>query len=128
MVHKQNYSARRELNRQNRLATGILSERFPNVSGIVIHMTYYQKAVNQLLMLRTVHILPTDPAYFNMECVIKGCIEGGFDLTSVISSMVKTRKKVGKGTLVCCAKTDTLAPDHASISYEIEIQYHKKSR
>jgi hypothetical protein len=128
MVHKQNYSARRELNRQNRLATGTLSERFPNVSEIVIHMTYYQKAVNQLLMLRTVHVLPVDSAYFNMECVIKGCVEGGFDLTSVISSMVKARKKVGKGTLVCCGKTDTLAPDHASICYEIEIQYHKKSR
>ncbi len=117
-----------ELNRQNRLASGLLSERFPGVSGIVIQMTYFQKGANPVLMLRTINILPSDAAFFNMECVIKGCGGGGFDLTKVIANMVKARKKVGKGKLFCCGKIDERALDHASVEYEIGIQYGKRSR
>ena len=128
MPSKQNYMSRMELNKQNRLATGLLSERFPEVSGMVINMTYYQKGVNPVLMLRTINVLPSDSAYFNMECLIKGCVDGGFDLTPAIKSMVKNRKRVGRGRLVCGGKTDTRASDHASVEYEITIQYSRKSR
>jgi len=128
MTSKQNYMARMELNRQNRLATGLLSERFPEVSGILINMTYYQKGANPVLMLRTIHVRPSDSAYFNMDCLIKGCVDGGFDLTSVIKKMVKDRKKTGKGKLVCHGKTDADSLNHASIEYDIEIQFGKKSR
>lgn len=128
MAHKQNYTTQAELNRQNRLAAGLLSERYPGVSGIVIQMTYFQKGANPVLMLRTINILPTDAAFFNMECVIKGCDGGGFDLTKIIAKMVKTRKKVVKGKLSCCGKVDARALDHASVEYEIGIKYGKKSR
>lgn len=128
MAHKQNYTTQAELNRQNRLASGLLSERFPGVSGIVIQMTYFQKGANPVLMLRTINILPKDAAFFNMECVIKGCDGGGFDLTKIIANMVKAHKKIGKGKLVCRGKIDTRALDHASVEYEIGIQYSKKSR
>lgn len=128
MPNKQNYMARMELHRQNKLATGLLSERFPEVAGIVFHLTYYQKEANPVLMLRTINVLPTDSAYFNMECLIKGCVDGGFNLTSVIKDMVKSRKKIARGMLSCSGKTDTNVPDHASVEYEITIQYNKKSR
>ena len=128
MTSKQNYMARMELNRQNRLAMGLLSERFPQVSGILINMTYYQKGANPVLMLRTIHVQPSDSAYFNMDCLIKGCVDGGFDLTSIIGKMVKARKKTAKGKLVCRGKIDTNPLDHASVDYEIEIHYSKKSR
>jgi hypothetical protein len=128
MTSKQNYMARMELNRQNRLAMGLLSERFPQVSGILINMTYYQKGANPVLMLRTIHVQPPDSAYFNMDCLIKGCVDGGFDLTSAIKNMVKARKKTAKGKLVCRGKTDTSSVDHASVEYEIEMRYNKKKR
>lgn len=128
MTSKQNYMARMELNRQNRLATGLLSERFPQVSSILINMTYYQKGVNPVLMLRTIHVQPSDSAYFNMDCLIKGCVDGGFDLTSAIKNMVKARKKTAKGKLICRGKTDTSAAEHASVEYEIEMRYNRKSR
>jgi len=117
-----------EQNKQNRLASGLLSERFPNVSGIVIQMTYYQRGVNPVLMLRTINVHPTDSAYFNMACLIKDCVGGGFDLTPVIAEMVKAHKKAGKGKMVCRGKTDAGVSDHASVAYEISIQYVKKSR
>src|SRR6266508_3764195 len=104
MAHKQNYTALAELNRQKKLAAGLLLERFPSVSSIVIQMTYFQKGPNPVLMLRIVNILPKDAAFFNMECVIRGCDGGGFDLTSVMADMVKAHRKVAKGKLSCCGK------------------------
>ncbi len=125
MTNKQNHLTRMETNKQNRLAAGLLSERFPEVSGIVINMTYYQKGSDSVLMLRTVNVIPSDSAYFNMECMTKGCVDGGYDLTKIIAKMVKARKKVSRGKLVCCGKTDSPSSDHASIDYEIGIEYRK---
>ncbi|MBI5025447.1 MAG: hypothetical protein HZC12_01725 [Nitrospirae bacterium] len=125
MTKRNNYAAKVALKRQSRFAAGLVSDRFPKVSGIVIHMTYYQKGANPVLMLRTVNIFPASYAYFKMDCMIKGCDGGGFDLTFVIADMVKTHKKVKKGALVCRGKTDTHSSDHASIEYDIAIKYNK---
>lgn len=125
MTNRNNYATKMALKRQNRFAAGLVSERFPHVSGIVIHMTYYQKGPNPVLMLRTVNMFPASYAYFKMDCVIKGCDGGGFDLTSVVDDMVKTHKKLKKGALVCRGKIDALASDHASIEYDISIKYNK---
>jgi hypothetical protein len=58
-----------------------------------------------------------------MDCMIKGCVDGGFDLTSVIAKMIKNRKKSEKGKLTCNGKSDTLSSDHASVTYQISIKY-----
>ena len=123
MTQKQGYLAKLELNKKNRLASGLVSEKFPNVSEMVIHMTYFQKASELILMERTVNVTPNDFAYFNMECMMKECLNGGFELGSVISNLVKKRKKTAQGKLVCSGKGDFLSSGHASISYEISIKY-----
>jgi len=114
-----------EQSKQRKLEAGLISERFPGVSDIVVRMTYYHRGANPVLMVRTVNFWPSQHAYFNMDCMIKGCLDGGFDLTSVIKRMVKNHKKAEKGKLICNGKSDTLAPDHASIAYEITIRYGK---
>ena len=117
-----------ELNKQRMLAAGLVSECFPEVSDIVVHMTYYQQAINPVLMVRTVNFWPSRHAYFNMDCMIKGCNDGGFDLTSVVSDMVKNHKKSEKGKLLCKGNTDTPTPNHASIAYQITVKYNKISQ
>lgn len=112
-----------EQNKKSRLESGLLSERFPRVRTILIRMTYYQEGFNPVLMLRTVHMLPKDPAYFNMECIIKGCENGGFDLTRIVAGMVKENKKVARGRLRCNGKADSLTSTHAHVDYEIGIEY-----
>ena len=128
MANRHNYALKMELKKQNNVAAGLVSDRFPAVSGMVIQMTYYRKGVNPVLMLRTINVLPTSYAYFKMDCMIKGCDGGGFDLTSIVADMVKTHKKVKKGALVCCGKVDTLEDDHARIEYETVIQYKSASK
>ena len=124
-MNRRDYVAKRELKNQNNIAAGLVSEQFPSVSGMVIHMTYYRKAVIPLLMVRTLNIFPTSYAYFKMDCMIKDCNGGGFDLTSAVAGMVQAHKKEGQGTLICRGITDAVGSDHASIEYKAVIQYRK---
>ena len=124
IANRNHYAAKMELKKQNMCSAGLISVRYPSVSGIVIHMTYYQKTANHVLMVRTVNIFPTSFAYFNMDCLVKGCEGGGFDLTAPVASMVKGRKKTQKGKLDCSGKLDAIDADHASVHYEIVIEYN----
>jgi hypothetical protein len=127
MAHKQNQFAKMDLKKQQRVAAGLVSDRFPEIRDMVIYMTYLRKGLNPVLMLRTVNISPTAYAYFNMDCMIKGCVDGGFDLTPVITEMVKKHQKLKKGNLECCGKNAELGSDHANIAYEVTITFNKKS-
>lgn len=126
MAHRQNYLTKIEQKKEDKIAAGLVSEHYPQVSGMVIHMTYYQKASNPVLMLRTVNFFPTSYAYFHMACMIKGCVDGGFDLTSIVDNLIRNHKRSAKGKMVCSGEGDSLSPDHAHISYEIRIHYKNK--
>jgi hypothetical protein len=126
MAHRQDHIKKMEQKKQARVAAGLMSDRFPKVSGIVIHMTYFHKAENPVLMERTVNFFPTSNAYFNMECMIKGCEDGGFDLTRIVKKQIKDKKKVLKGKMVCKGKNGENSSEHSSIAYEINVKYNKK--
>ncbi len=128
MIQRQDHLKKMELKKQMRQEAGLVSERFPRVAGMVIHMTYYHKAENPLLMQRTVNVFPSSYAYFNMECMTKGCEGGGYDLKSVIRKNIKLQKKSFKGKMVCKGKNGEKASDHANITYEISVKYSKKKR
>ena len=126
MAQRQDYIKKMELKKQARLKAGLLSEKYPNVSGIVLLMTYYHSAENRILMERTVNVFPSSYAYFLMECMIKTCEEGGFDLTKIIAKTIKQKKKVVRGEMSCKGKIDKEPRDHANISYEINIKYGRR--
>src|SRR5574340_615560 len=101
MTQRQNFALKKELLKEKKSAAGLVSERFPEVSGMVIQMTYIRTGSNPVLMLRTLNIFPTAYAYFNMDCMISGCTNGGFDLSPVIKEMVNKHSGMKKGTLAC---------------------------
>ncbi len=111
---------------QLRIDAGLLSDRFPGVSIINISMTYYQKGINPVLMKRTVNVYPTSYAYFNMECMTKGCVDGGFDLDRIISNLIRGHKESGEGELVCDG--NNISSGHAKIDYKVTIQYSSSAR
>ncbi len=125
MTSRQNHLARLELIQKSKIAAGLVSERFPGVSSIVFRMTYHLGAANPILMERTLNFLPTDYAYFRLECMKEECTNGGFDLAPVVSDLVKSRKKTSKGRAMCHGKNTALTPGHASITYEVSVQYGK---
>lgn len=128
MPTKQNYLKKSELQNQKKQKAGLLSEKYPTVSGIVINMTYYHNVANRVLMERMVNFFPSSHAYFNMECMIKGCENGGFDLTRLIANQIKKHKKVLKGKMDCKGRNGTLAANHSSVSYEVNIKYNRRRK
>ena len=126
MAQRHNYAEKIDLLKKKKLAAGLVSDRFPVVRDIVIKMTYYRKGLNPVIMLRTVNVSPSTYAYFTMDCMISGCNDGGFNLTPVITEMIKKRSKQKKGTLICKGKNPDLPHDHAHIDYDITITFIKK--
>lgn len=128
MAQREDYLKKVELKNKAKLDAGLVSERFPHVSGIKIRMTYYHNSENPILMERTVNVFPTSPAYFNMDCMIRGCDTGGFELTPIVSKQIKQKKKQAKGKMVCKGKVNEHSVDHAHISYEISVAYKRRSK
>ncbi|MCL4491740.1 MAG: hypothetical protein M1510_07550 [Nitrospirae bacterium] len=125
MTNKQKNAAKMK-RMQNKIDAGILSDRFPGVSSIVIHMKYFHRGMNHAIMERTVNFFPGSYAYFHMECMSKGCVEGGFDLDWAIAQLVRNRRESGEGKLVCDG--ENTYSDHSKVDYKITIDYGGPAR
>ena len=128
MSSNQSYKEKLETKKNAIIASGRVCERLPDVSSIVFRMTYYQRTAGPVLMTRTVNFVPTDYACFHMDCTREECRNGGFDLTPVVTSLVKSRKKSVKGNISCRGKSDSLRFGHASIAYEVSVEYNKRTK
>ena len=104
---------------EQKRAAGSVATHFPEVANIVMNMTYNQKGAKSIL--RTFNFTPGSYAFFIVNCLRKDCIDGGFDLTQVITTMIRNRRAEVKGSL-SCAGTDS-STNHSDIVYEVAIQY-----
>jgi len=109
---------KQELMRQRRDA-GPVSAVYPEVSSIVMNMTYNQKGARSIL--RTFCYSPDSYAFFVVNCLNKECVDGGFDLTHVVNEMIKNRRAEARGT-ICCEGTDP-SDNHSDIAYEVAVEY-----
>jgi len=125
MNHRQSYKQKKEQERIALAALGLVSERYSAVSKIEFCMTYYTRGVNSVLMTRTLSFSPIDYAGFHMKCMEEGCTGGGFDLAPVVAGLATSRKKTTKGKVFCHGVNHTFG--HASLAYEVNIQYHKQA-
>ncbi len=114
---------RREQRAQMDLEAGLVSENFPIVSKITLVLTYYHVGAMPVLMVRTINYRPDSVANFKISCAIPGCESGGFDLTKVIAVVVKGHKNTLKGKLACKGKNESFGKNHASIDYDISVEY-----
>jgi hypothetical protein len=121
MTNRGKNTARLE-KKQQRLDAGLISEHFPEISDIVVQMTYCQKGMNPIHVFRTVNFQPDSHAYFNMACLDKDCVDGGFDLNHVLTMMIRGRRVSGEGKIECNGNSPS--SDHSSIDYKITIRYN----
>jgi hypothetical protein len=105
--------------KQERINSGFTSKHFPEVASIIVNMTYNQrggKSVHRIL-----NFYPSSYAFFRVDCLSDDCVDGGFDLTQIVSAMIRNHSAVSKGDLAC---TDNgPRPGHSNIVYDIVIQY-----
>lgn len=74
-------------------------------------------------MIRTVNFASSDYAYFNMACMGRTCMNGGFDLTQEIDDLVKTHEDFRQGRMHCNGVDNNPASCSAMIDYVISIFY-----
>ena len=118
-----NYSmkkAAREEKQQRKLDAGFVEAQFPEVAGIIISMIYNQRGI-QRSMSRVVNFFPGSYALFRIECLNKECVDGGFDLSQVITGMIRNHKEASKGDLIC--EGNSTSASHSTIAYDVAIQY-----
>jgi hypothetical protein len=106
--------------RQRKLDAGFVDAQFPEVAGIVVNMIYNQRGIQKSLP-RVVNFFPGSYALFRIDCLKKECIDGGFDLTQVITGMIRNRRVASKGEISC--EGDGPSADHSTIAYEVAIKY-----
>ena len=125
MQRRQTYKEKLEQEKAILVAAGLISERHAGISSIEFRMTYYRRSgLNSVLMKRTLSFSSTDYAGFHLKCMEEGCEDGGFDLAPVVAGLAKSGKKSATGKIYCHGKNH--AHGHASIAYEVNIQYSKQ--
>lgn len=128
MLRRQSYLDKQERKKNAMIAAGLVSERYPDVLSIAFQITYYQKTSVPVLMTRTVNFLPGNYASFHLDCMREECSNGGFDLTPIVAGLVKDRKRSARGNITCRGKDAVLRHGHASISYEVKIEYSRRPK
>ncbi|HMK59900.1 MAG TPA: hypothetical protein VK452_01985 [Dissulfurispiraceae bacterium] len=119
MSRKVKMTAAKAEKRQQKIDADILSDVFPKVKHISINMTYNQTGVLEPLS-RAINYYPGSAAIFRMHCLCSDCVEGGFEFSKIIKSMVKARKTVLKGKIGCDSCS---SPECADVSYIIQVKY-----
>jgi hypothetical protein len=113
-------SAARVERQQQKLDAGFVAARFPEVANIAITMTYNQRGTQQSLS-RVVQFFPDSYALFKIDCLTRECVDGGFDLTQVITGMIRSRRDTATGALSC--EGEGPSANHSTIAYEVAIRY-----
>ena len=117
-LYRARHDAWEERNRQI-LEAGLLSERFPEVSSIVVTMQY--TGGRSSAVQRTLSFYPGNPAFFKISSMGEGRDEEGLDLTYFIHRMVRSHEKSGKGAFTGRHK-DPMVGDQ-SVDYQVAITY-----
>ncbi len=105
---------------QQRLDAGFVATHFPEVASIAISMIYNQREIAKSLP-RIVNFFPGSCALFRIDCLNKNCVDGGFDLSHIITTMIGNHREAAKGDLSCEGNGPSVG--HSAIAYEVAIQY-----
>jgi len=109
---------------QRKEDSGLISRRFPEVASIVVDMEHHRKGIDAILLLRTLYYSSDSHAYFHVECLNQDCSDcsDGFDLESVVASMIRGRTSTRHGALDC--EGHGIMSSHVNITYKVTIQYN----
>lgn len=127
-MRRQNFAAKKMEKDEKMKEAGLLSERFPNVSDIVIRMNYNRDSSSSFSLARTLNYYPYSYAYFKIDCIIKNCEFGNIDFTSLIGKMVKNKKKSEKGSETFEINGDVFIFGDMKVSYTVNINYNNKRK
>jgi len=116
------YSRRKEAWEERKrqiLAAGLMSDRFPDVSSIVVTMDYSRGSFSSVH--RTMNFYPGSHAFFKISSLGDECDEDGLDLTRFIHRMIGSHESSAKGEFNAGRKDSAIV--HPIVGYEVAITY-----
>ena len=126
-IMKNNVNSRKNAARlesqQRKLDAALIETLFPEVEGIVVNMTYKRQGVLKSFT-RVINFFPGSYALFRINCLNRECVDGGYDLTKVITGMIRNRSKAARGDLSCEGSCPSVSN---SIVYNVAIKYRRNS-
>lgn len=124
MTYREKCDAKLERMQQKEDA-GLISHRFPGVASIVVDMEHHKKGIDAILLLRTLYFSSDSHAYFHVECLNRDCKDcsDGFDLESVVDSMIRSHIETRHGALDC--EGHGLTSSRVNIDYKVTIEYNQ---
>lgn len=105
----------------------VIKSSFPQVQEINIDLNFNYDESYKKNLKKTLN--PTDKAFFQIECINKDCVYGGFNLTSDIYGMISKKQTKHNGHQICNGYQDYeryKAKNYhclCRLDYEIEIKY-----
>jgi len=118
MIHSRQAAARLARIEEEREA-GTLAVRYPEVEKIIVRMTHWQHGIKSIVRNRW--FFPSSFAVFKMSCLSRDCVDGGFDMSRIITEMIRSRSRARTGELDCEGNESKACPAH--VAYEIAIAY-----
>jgi hypothetical protein len=106
---------------------GSLRERFPAVEQVIVEMTFTDVRKMGVYSAQMRSFSSAAKAFFSIPCPRTLCLDGGFDLDSLIVALLETRRGSAAGTLECAGWVDPARSEHAhcllQLNYRIEVHY-----
>ena len=109
----------------DRQGAGLISQRFPEVSDIVIDMEHNRDGISTMYLLRTLKFFSDSHAYFRVECLNRDCRDctDGFHLDQVVAGMIRDHMSSKEGELHC--EGNGITSRSVNINYRVTIQYNE---
>jgi hypothetical protein len=102
-------------------------DRFPGVEQIVADMTFIDVKETGHYSAQMRSFSASAKAFFAIACPRALCLEGGFNLDTVVTTMIAAQQSTAAGTLECAGWTEPSRSQHAhcllQLSYRIHVTY-----
>lgn len=119
------------LKQQSRLLAGKIKDKYSEVKSIKIKRKYVDfDTDNEFIKKPEIWNVPVKTAYalFEIKCPMYECIDGGFDLKSVIARIIKNKTTHKKGAKTCPGWQDQeRVGKHRCMTkllYEVDVEYN----
>ena len=116
-----------EMERMWEASRGKIKDRFPNVESIIIKCQFYDDSGNRLEH-KNIFEWKDKERYASFKIKCDYCFDGatcGYDLSSIVSNMVRNKESEISGTEVCSGLLRELGHYHClrTLKYKINIEY-----
>lgn len=128
MAKKKNADFLEALRWQEYNSSPVIAEKYPNVATLIIEMVLHDDSGIRVINEETRdYPVSQSKTIIRLKCPNYECVQGGFDLTRVVASVIENKEQEREGRLVCQGWQDQerIGKYHCytDLVYKIAVRY-----